>query len=64
MSGSGYETLIQLGNSILQDKIIFGSGFPTLPIKQGIEELCQLPLKDTVKRKWLYHNAARLFGFE
>jgi len=59
---SGYETLIQFGNSLLQDKIIFASGWPRLPMKQGVEEVRQLPLKEEVKDKWLHHNAAILFG--
>ena len=28
------------------------------------KEYLELPLKDTVKEKWLYLNAARLFGLE
>jgi predicted TIM-barrel fold metal-dependent hydrolase len=27
-----------------------------------IDEYLSLPLKDTVKEKWLYGNAARVFG--
>jgi predicted TIM-barrel fold metal-dependent hydrolase len=61
---SGYETLIQFGNTLLQDRIIYGSGWPTLPMKRGAEEVKALPLKEDVKAKWLYHNAARLFGLE
>jgi len=29
-----------------------------------IQEYLELPLKDSVKEKWLYGNAARVFGFE
>jgi predicted TIM-barrel fold metal-dependent hydrolase len=58
--GMGYEPLMQMGNSVLQDRIIFGSGYPLLPIKRTIDELKQLPLKEDVKEKWLYKNAARL----
>ena len=61
---SGYETLIQFGNTILQDRIIYGSGWPALPMKRGAEEIRALPLKEDVKAKWLYHNAAKLFGLE
>jgi len=64
MPGTGYETLMQFGNSILQDKVIFGSMWPSLPIKQCVEETSNLPLKPEVKEKWLYKNAARLFGIE
>jgi len=62
LPGSGYETLLQFGNSLLKEKIIFGSGWPRLPIARGIKEVRELPLKDEVKESWLYKNAARLFG--
>ncbi len=63
-SNSGYETLLQLGGSVLADKIMFASGWPMLSMKQGVGEVCHLPLREEVKDKWLYHNAARLFGLE
>jgi len=63
-SNSGYETLMQLGGSVLSDKIMFASGWPMLSMKQGVSEVCRLPLREEVKEKWLYHNAARLFGIE
>jgi predicted TIM-barrel fold metal-dependent hydrolase len=61
---SGYETLLQLGGSVLADKIMFASGWPMLSMKQGVQEVLNLPLREEVKEKWLYHNAARLFGLE
>jgi predicted TIM-barrel fold metal-dependent hydrolase len=61
---SGYETMMQLGGSVLADKIMFASGWPMLSMKQGVDEVRYLPLRDEVKEKWLYHNAARLFGIE
>jgi len=64
MPRSGYESLLQLGNSILQDKVIFGSMWPALPIKRCVEEIQALPLRDEVKEKWLHRNAAKLFGLE
>jgi len=64
MQGSGYETLIQFGNSLLQDRIVFGSMWPSLPMKRCVEETRALPLKEEVKEKWLYYNAARFFGIE
>jgi uncharacterized protein len=62
--GMGYEPLMQLGNNVLQDRIIFGSGFPLLPIKRTVDELKQLPLKEETKEKWLYRNAAKLLGID
>ena len=64
MPGSGWEPLLNFGNSILQDRVLFGSTwlFMGLSIKQLADEVMKLPLKEEVKHKWLYQNAARLFG--
>ena len=64
--GNGWELLLNMGNSILQDRILFGSTwlFMGQTIKQLADGVRALPLKDEVKEKWLYHNAARLFGLE
>ena len=62
--GMGYEPLLQLGNSLLQDKIIYASGFPSVPLKRNLDELRQLPLKDEVKEKWLFRNAAKLLNIK
>jgi predicted TIM-barrel fold metal-dependent hydrolase len=63
MPGSGFEMLMQFGNTLLQDRIVFASGVGDLglPIGQIVREMQDLPLKDAVKEKWLYHNAIRLF---
>jgi predicted TIM-barrel fold metal-dependent hydrolase len=64
MPGSGWEPLLNLGNTILQDRILFGSTwlFMGQTIKQLADGVRELPLKDEVKDKWLYHNAKGLFG--
>jgi uncharacterized protein len=61
-SGSGYEMLIYYGNRILQDKILFASGWGTamVPLAQLIAECDELPLKESVRQKWMYDNAARM----
>ena len=60
--GSGFEMLLHFGNTVLQDKILFASSWKTLsmPLKQVIQEMEELPLKDSVKRKWMYENAMRI----
>jgi predicted TIM-barrel fold metal-dependent hydrolase len=60
--GSGYEGLLQYGNTILQDRIFFGTSYPMQPIPRAVDEVLQLPLKDAVREKWLYANAARFLG--
>ena len=62
VENSGYEPLLQYGNTVLQDRMIFGSAWPMQPIKQAIADIDGLPLKDTTKQKWLHDNAARLLG--
>jgi hypothetical protein len=62
--GSGWEMLMQFGNTLIQDKVLVGlsAGLVGQPYETLIDEYMNLPLKDTVKEKWLYGNAARVFG--
>ena len=64
--GSGWEMLMQFGNTLIQDKVLVGlsAGLVGQPHETLIQEYLALPLKDTVKDKWLYGNAARVFGLE
>jgi hypothetical protein len=64
--GSGWEMLMQFGNTLIQDKVLVGlsAGLVGQPHETLIQEYLALPLKDTVKEKWLYRNAARVFGLE
>lgn len=59
---SGYQMLLQYGNSVLQDQIIYGSAYPMMPIERSLAEIDELPLKENVRQKWLHDNAARLLG--
>jgi predicted TIM-barrel fold metal-dependent hydrolase len=63
--GSGWEMLLQFGNTLVQDKVLVGlsPGLIGLPYETLIQEYLSLPLKEAVKEKWLYGNAARVFGF-
>ena len=64
--GSGWEMLLQYGNTLLQDRIVFGSGVGDMgiPLSTIIQEMNELPLKPSVRQKWLYSNAVRLFDAE
>ncbi|MBU2547724.1 MAG: amidohydrolase family protein [Proteobacteria bacterium] len=64
--GSGWEMLLHFGNTVLQDRILFGStwAFMGRSIRDLADEVMELPLKEEVKAKWLYHNARRLLGIE
>lgn len=58
-AGSGWEPLINYGNNILQDKVLFATD-SMLPQKRVIEELQKMPLEDAVINKWLGLNANSL----
>lgn len=62
--GSGWEQFLQFGNTLLQDKVMVGLSWTLLGMSMGelIQEYLDLPLKDSVKEKWLYSNAARILG--
>ncbi len=61
--GSGWEPLFHYGNSILQDRILFGSTwlFMGMSIRELADQVLDLSLKEETKQKWLYDNAANLF---
>jgi predicted TIM-barrel fold metal-dependent hydrolase len=59
---SGYEALLQYGNTVLQNQMIFGTSFPMQPVERAIAEMAELPIRDGVREKWMYGNAAGLMG--
>ena len=61
---AGYEALLQYGGRILQDRIIFGTGYPMLPIERTVAEIEALPLEPAIRGKWLYGNAATFLRLE
>ena len=56
-AGSGYEPLLQYGRTLLQDKMIWGSAYPMMPVGRTLDELRALPLEEDVADKWLGGNA-------
>jgi len=62
MPTMGWAPLMQLGNSLLQDRILFATRYPLLSYERVLKEFHQLPLKDEIKEKWLWQNAARLLN--
>jgi len=63
---TGWGSLVRYGNTILQDKVLFASAWIMLgiPVDQVISEVAKLPLKEEVKEKWFYKNAAKLLGLD
>jgi hypothetical protein len=59
--GSGWEPLMQYGNTLLQNQVLFATD-SMLPHKRCVDELKALPLKEEVKKKWFGGNAMKLLG--
>lgn len=60
--GTGWEPLLTYGDSVLQDRLIFGTSWPLLPFRRSIEEIRALPLKPATIEKFLGGNLARLLN--
>jgi len=52
--------LVQYANTLLKDKILFGSDYPVITPEKWMEEFDKLPIKPEVRPLILKENAARL----
>jgi predicted TIM-barrel fold metal-dependent hydrolase len=55
-------SLVQYAGTILQDKCLFGSDAPAIPLDRWLEEFEQVPFKPDVRRKIMVDNARQLLG--
>lgn len=58
---AGHQTYFDAANYMLQDKILYGSAYPTVDMIHSVEFYLS-KLNDAVKDKIMYENAAKLFG--
>ncbi|MFT4470238.1 amidohydrolase family protein [Arthrobacter sulfonylureivorans] len=58
------ESLVKLSNSVLQDKVLFGTDYPLITPEKWLGAFADLPLKDEVRPKILKDNAVRLLGLD
>jgi uncharacterized protein len=54
--------LVQYANTLLKDKVLFGSDYPLLTPDRWLADFAALPIKDEVRPRILKENAARLLG--
>jgi predicted TIM-barrel fold metal-dependent hydrolase len=52
--------LVQYANTLLKDKILFGSDYPVISPEKWVEEFGKLPIKPEVRPLIMKENAARL----
>ncbi len=56
--------LVQMANTLLQDKLLFGSDYPFIPPERWLADFDAAPFRDEVRPKILFENAARLLGLD
>jgi predicted TIM-barrel fold metal-dependent hydrolase len=54
--------LVRYANSLLRDKVLFGSDFPLITPDRWLRDFDKLDIKPEVRPKILKHNAAKLLG--
>ncbi len=54
--------LVRYANSLLKDKVLFGSDYPLLTPDRWLADFAKLDIKDDVRPRILKDNAARLLG--
>ena len=54
------EEVVRYANSLIQDRVLFGTDWPVIPIDRWFDEWEELPIKPEVRRKILLDNARRL----
>jgi uncharacterized protein len=54
--------LVRYANSLLRDKVLFGSDFPVITPDRWMKDFDGIAIKDEVRPKILKDNAVRLFG--
>jgi hypothetical protein len=62
--GSGWEPLLNYGNTLLRHKVIFGSvtWLHGVPVSTLAEEVRGLPISARTAQAWLHDNAVQVFG--
>lgn len=59
----GTQAYVDAANWQLQDQMMFGTAYPSVSLKSCIDYYTSV-LRDEVVEKYMYRNAARLFGLE
>ncbi len=55
-------SLVQYANTLLRDKVLFGSDYPLITPDRWLADFAALPIRDEVRPRILKLNAARLLG--
>jgi predicted TIM-barrel fold metal-dependent hydrolase len=58
----GAQDYINAANGFLSERFLFGTAYPLLPFKDGVDGMLRLGLKESVADRVMYKNAANLLG--
>ena len=58
------QELVQYATTILQNKCLFGSDWPAIPLDRWLNEFAELPMSDEVRQKIMVGNAKKLLKLE
>lgn len=56
----GAQDYVSAANYILKDQMLFGSAYPFAPVKDAVECIKKMGMREESQRKFFYDNAARL----
>jgi predicted TIM-barrel fold metal-dependent hydrolase len=56
------ESLVRYSNTLLQDKVMFGTDYPLITPERWLRDFANAPFRDEVRPKILFENANRLLG--
>lgn len=58
------DNLVKFTNSVLQNKVMFGSGYPLFEPGEWVKQFRLLPISKEVQEKVIFKNAAKFFGLK
>ncbi|MFZ5945694.1 MAG: amidohydrolase family protein [Bacillota bacterium] len=58
------EAYMQAVNTIISDKVLYASAHPFVDFRDALENYKKLPLKEEVREKVMFKNAARILGID
>ncbi len=56
--------LVHYANTLLKDKVMFGSDFPVIAPERWLADFAEAPFRDSVRQGILKDNAARMLGLD
>jgi hypothetical protein len=55
---------VQYANTLLQDKMLFGTDYPALTPQRWLDDFAAVPFRDAVRPKILLENARRVLKLD